>query len=60
MIKLPLQYRGGKDDFFSKMMLGKLDIREEKKRTLTPPPTSLQIKINSIYFIGLNIEGIGR
>ena len=38
MIKLPLQYCGGKDDFFSKMMLGKLDIREEKKRKLTPAP----------------------
>ena len=59
MIKLPLQYRGEKDDVFGKMMLCKLDIRGKKKRTLIPP-TSLHVKINSIYFIDLNMKGIGR
>lgn len=58
MIKLPLQYCGGKDDVFSKMMLRKLDTGW--RGDTDPPPTSLLVKINSIYLIDLNMKGIGR
>ena len=37
MIKLPLQYRGEKDDVFSKMMLCKLDMGGAGKNTDPPP-----------------------
>lgn len=37
MIKLPLRYRGEKDDVFGKMMLCKLDIRGKNKKNTDPP-----------------------